>query len=186
MNLSPRDKWMCAIIPALLTGLIYQYAFIHPVGVDIESIQKRLDTQGPLAARQAALKQAEADHAQLLHRVADMKKPGITRLHFNRTAALQQISKLCESGGLTLVSSSPDTAAKLPPSIDQVASLLASPADSLPPQIWRLELQGSYPAMVEFLDGLGATPTLVVPLNLGLQPNAEDTRPLNWTVSVWL
>jgi hypothetical protein len=194
MTLTPRDKWMCAVLPALLTIIVAQRAYIHPVNREIEALRKQIQAQGPLAARQAALKQAEAENSQLAALMKARSTPATpaqnghaaTAHAFNRTLSLEQISKLCEAGNLTLISSSADASPKLPPTLAQAAKVLIKPGDPSSPQVWRLELRGGYIEMMEFLDRLAQAPSLVVPLNIGMQPDADETMPITWTLSVWL
>lgn len=193
MNLSTRDKWMCAVLPALLTTIVMQRGCVRPINRDIEALQAQIQKQGPLSTRKAALKQAEAENVQLQALVNAKKIPSANNAvapaaggAFNRTLALEQISRLCEAGKLTLISSGPDTTAKLPPSIEQAAAVLCKPTDPLLPQVWKLEIRGPYVAMVEFLKSLGNAPVMVVPINLGMQPDANETAPISWTLSVWL
>jgi len=187
MKLSMREKWMAALVPAIITGLIYQRFYQSPAQTDIEGLQKQIQSQGPLTARVAASRDAEAEHGRLERLLAAKRKPETSgRASFNRTAALQQISKLCETGGLTLLSSSPQATAKLPPSIEQVQGILVRPDEPFPPQVWRLELQSSYTGMIDLLDGIARAPLLVIPLNVGMQPDPDETRPLVWTLTVWM
>lgn len=193
MNLTPRDKWMCAVLPALLTGIVCQIAFTRPLARESDALAAQIQKQGPLAVRKAALKQAENEHDQLEDIIAAKRKSlagggaaGGSETGFNRTVTLQQISKLCETGGLTLMSSAPEPGAKLPPSVDAAAKVLVKPAEASAPQVWRLELRGSYTDMLEFLDGLAAVSSLVVPLTVGMQPDADENNPISWTLSIWL
>lgn len=189
MKLSLREKWMAALLPAIVTGLIYQFGWMRTAKTDADGLRKQIQTQGPLAARTAALQHENSEHGRLERLLATRRQPptGPGQLpDFNRTAALQQISKLCEAGGLTLLASSPDNGGKLPPSVEQVAKFLVRPGDPAAPQVWRLDLQSSYAGMVELLDGLSEAPQLIVPLGVTMQPNADETQPLIWSLTVWM
>jgi len=190
LNLTPRDKWMCAVLPALLTGIIFQMALTHPLDRENEGLEKQIKAQGPIAARQSALKQLDAENAQLA-RIAAEKRKGVQggtegKPGFDRTVALQQISRLCEDGGLILVSSAPDPSTKLPATFADTAKILLKPTDSSQPQVWRLEMRGSYGEFLKFLNQLASVPSLVVPLNVGMQPDANEDNPIRWTLTVWL
>jgi hypothetical protein len=187
MNLSSRDKWMCAVLPALLTAIICQTAFTHPLQRENDALAGQIRAPGSLPMRQAELRQLESDHAQIVEAVAQKRKAlSAAGAGFNRTVALQQISKLCEQNHLALVSSAPDASTKLPPPIAEAAKVLVTERDTDAPQIWRLELRGSYGDFLQFLNGLGAVPPLIVPLNLSMQPDPNEDHPISWSLTVWM
>jgi hypothetical protein len=182
---------MCAVLPALLTGIILQAAVTHPLERENENLERQIKAQGPMPARQAMLKQLDAENAQL-EKIANEKRKALKegspagKAGFNRTVALQQISRLCEDGGLLLVSSAPDPSTKLPPAMAEAAKVLLRPGDASQPQVWRLEMRASYGEFLKFLNDLAGVPPMVVPLNLGMQPDPNEDNPISWTLTVWL
>ncbi len=191
MKLTPRDRWICAILPALLTVIICQAAFTHPLARENEALTQQIRTQGPLAMRQAGLRQAESEHTQLAEALAKKRQNLIGgaaggQLGFDRSVALQQVSKLCKDNNLALLSSSPDATVKLPAPMADMAKTLPATSESSAPRVWRLEMRGSYGDFHKFLHDLAAVPPFIIPLTLGMQPDPNEENPTSWTLTVWL
>lgn len=187
MKLSVREQWMLAALPAFLTGVMYFGLSAHPASTELEKLRKQIAKQGPLTTRMAQVRHAQEERADLHRSIADEASSGTTAgTTFDRNRSLQFISQLCQSHGLALVSSAPDSAAKVPPSLQEAASVVA-PASAGSAKIWRIQLRGSYGAMLAMLEALRASESFIVPLSVGMQLTGGDERkPLSWELSLWL
>jgi len=181
----PRDRWLAATLPALLTLLIGWLAFIRPASNENAKILQRVESQGPLEARKALVTRAQADREVLEKSIAAKRGNSASdESVFDRNWAMQQISLLCGVHGLSLEKSAPDPAAQLSPALKD--ALPAFSARGTAPQVWRLEFSGAYPNVVKLLDGLQQAKPLVVPLNLSMQTGKSERRPASWVLTLWL
>lgn len=185
--LTIRDKWLAAALPALVTLLGGWFFFIRPANRELASLRQRVENQGPLSARQLLAAQAQADRADLEKIIAEKRASqsedeGV----FDRNWALQQVSVLCATLGLSLNATAPEPAGKLPPALqDATAAFLRLP-NSTPPQVWRIELSGSYSSVLKLLEGLQKSKPLIVPLNLSMQVDKNERKPATWVLTLWL
>ncbi len=178
-----RDKWLAAALPALVTLLAGWIFFLRPAGRELAALRQRVENQGPL--RQALVISAKAERLNLEKAVAEKRGTSSAETcAFDRNAAMQQISLLCAAHGLSLNGTAPEPAGKLPPALQEAAAALSRGGTA--PQVWRVELNGSYPAVVKLLEGLGKTNPLIVPLNLSMEAGKNERKPAKWVISLWL
>lgn len=188
MKLSVREQWMLAVLPAVLTGVFYFGLSASPAATEREKLRKQIASQGPLSVRLDQVRRAQEERAEISRAIAAQARadamPGTT---FDRNRALQFVSQIAQSRGLTLISSAPDSAAKLPPSLQEAAAAATTPGGAAPTTLWRIELQGPYGSMLEMLEGLRTADTFIVPLSVTMQtPGKDQRKPLSWVLTLWL
>jgi hypothetical protein len=184
-TMTTRDKWLSAALPALLTLLLGWLIGLRPAGREIAQLRQRVHNLGSLESRKALLAAAQATRADLEKTVAEKRSaPAGDRIAFDRNWAMQQVSVLCDTHGLSLEKSNADPAAQLSPVLRDALPALAGSGP--PPQVWRLELSGSYPNVVKLLEGLRKAKPLIVPLNLSMQSGKTERHPTTWVLTLWL
>ena len=180
-----REKWMLALLPAILTLLLGWAIFYSPK--DGEVLRKHVESQGPLSARQARVALAQAEAAALEKTIAQ-KRAALTADPggFDRNHAMQQVSELCAAQGLSLNAAKVDATARLPKALDAASgSMLHNPA-ATEPQVWRFELSGSYAAMQRLLEGLQRAQPMIVPLCISMDTRKNGHHPQKWVLTLWL
>lgn len=183
--MTARDKWLTAAIPALLTLLIGWLVYLRPAGREVSQLRQRVVNQGSLETRKAQVTGAQADLEELQKSIAAKRaEPAAEGSFFDRNWAMQQISLLCEAHGLGLEKASPDQGAPLAPLLRESLPALGSTGTT--PQVWRVELSGSYPAVVKLLAGLEKAKPLIVPLNISMQSGKTERHPSFWVLTLWL
>jgi hypothetical protein len=185
-TLSVRDKWLAAALPAMVTLLLGWLILLRPAQREVVALRQRVINQGPLSARQALVVQAQAQCAELEKAVAEKQAaPPSEGSVFDRNWAMQQISLLCAAHGLSLNTTALETGAKLPSALQETTAALLR-AGGTAPQVWRVEISGSYPSIVKLLAGLQKSQPLIVPLSLSMQAGKTDRQPAAWALSLWL
>jgi hypothetical protein len=185
--LTTRDKWLAAALPALVT-LLGGWIFVtRPATRELASLRQRVENQGPLIARQALVAGAQADRADLEKVIAEKRTESTEHEGvFDRNWALQQVSRLCAAHGLSLNATAPEPGGKLPPALQEASTAYLRVPNAAPPQVWRIELSGSYPGVLKLLEGLQNSKPLIVPLNLSMQADKNERKPATWVLTLWL
>lgn len=184
--MTTRDKWLAAFLPALVLLLVGWFVFLRPANRTLAGLRQRVENQGPLSHRQAQAARAQAERADLEKTLAALRQPAPAESAvFDRNAALQQVSELCAKHGLGLNGTSAEAGGKLPPTLQTAAAGLAK-AGTTPPQVWRIELSGTYPGVQKLVEGLQQTKPLIVPLNLSMTVDKNERRPAHWVLTLWL
>lgn len=184
--LTTRDKWLAAALPAMVILLVGWFVFLRPANRDLALLRQRVENQGPLANRQAQVARAQAERADLETTLATLRKPPENEsAAFDRNAALQQVSQLCATHGLSLNGTSVELGGRLPTPLQTATAGLAK-AGATQPQVWRVELSGTYPGVVKLLEGLQKAQPLIIPLNVTMTVDKNERRPATWVLTLWL
>ena len=185
--LTTRDKWLAAALPTLVTLLVGWIFFLRPAARDLASLRQRVENQGPLVARQALVARAQADRADLEKAITEKRHASPEDASaFDRNWAMQQVSVLCATHGLSLNATGPEPNGKLPPALQEAIPAFVRTPDSTPPQVWRIELSGSYTGVLKLLEGLQKSKPLIVPINLSMQADRNERKPATWVLTLWL
>lgn len=182
-----REKLLLSTLPALGLMLFGWLIFLNPADRAVKVLRRRVEGQGPLSAKQAQIARAKTDHADLQRALESrLNAPSENESVFDRNFAMQQVSQLCAAQRLSLNAATLDAAAQLPPSLREATALLTRNGNTTPPQVWKIELTGSYVGIVNLLHGLEKTKPLIVPLNLSMQTGKNERQPLKWVLTLWL
>jgi hypothetical protein len=186
-SLTARDKWLAACLPAFVTLLFGWLFFLRPSERSLSNLRQRVENQGPLSARQALVVNTQAMRADLEKAIADKRSaPAEEGGVFDRNSAMQQVSLLCAANGLSLNATSHERGGRLPPALQEATAALTRAPNTAPPQIWRIELSGTYPDMVKLLAGLQKSKPLIVPLSVSMQTGKNERKPATWILTLWL
>jgi hypothetical protein len=184
-SLTPRDRWLACSLPALVTFLIAGLFIIRPANRDLANLRKRVQNQGPLSARLELVEAAKVEEVTLRNSIEGLRKAIDEDGHkFDRNWSMQQISRLCAQHGIGLTATSAEPSTRLSASLREAAKSFAR--DPSPPQVWRFELVGTYPAVVALLDDLQKTKPMIVPIGLSMVTNKNERKPATWNLSIWL
>ena len=187
---SVREKWLLASLPAVLTLLIGWALFFRPT--DLVALRKHVESQGPLSAKQALITRAQAESMALQKSITARKAALATETAtFDRNRAMEVVSELCATHGLSLDAAKLETTGKLPTALQDATPALTHNPAATPPQVWRIELSGAYANVVKLLAGLQQSQPLIVPLSLSMdtrkkEKEKERHQPLKWVLTLWL
>ena len=180
-TLSTRDRWLAAALPAVAVFLAGWVFYLRPAAKEVSLLERRVENQGPLQARQDLVSRARAGQAGLENIVARLRdaSPPAGAV-FNRSLALQHISRLCETHRLNL------SETKLEPGDGKLPAALKTAALSLTNNTAAIGLGGSYANVMKLLEGLQQAEALIVPLNLSMQADKNERKPATWALTLWL
>jgi hypothetical protein len=189
MNLSTRDKWLLAILPAILTVMAYFFLQAGPAQRNLAAALAQLDKEraAPTSARALATAGAERDRVEdaLLaarekaHQLSTAQPTGVHLPAEERGQALRTISDAMSAQGLFLVQSERVLTDEAPPLLKRTMEAL----DKLPtvrkvpaPQLWKFEVWGSYPDFATLCERLAKSDEFVVPLSMSMAPIPKDAE----------
>lgn len=184
--LTTRDKWLAAALPALIT-LLGGWIFVaRPAARELATLRLRVENQGALSTRLAMAERAQLERGELEKLLNDSRNavPEADGV-FDRNLAMQQVSVLCTTHGLSLRATSPEPNGKLSPAFQEAAAALLRLPNATEPKVWRIELSGSYPGVLKLLRDLQKSKSIIVPLNLSMEASDDGRNPANWILTLW-
>lgn len=187
-TLSTRDRWLGATLPALVILLIGWIYYLRPAGKEIALLKRQVEGQGSLEDQLDRVALARANQAKLEETVAKLRnvRPPATAV-FNRNLAMQQISKLCLTHTLSLGNTKLEAGdGRLPPVLKTAALALTQHTGATSPEVWRIDLTGSYGNVVKMLEGLKNAEALIIPLSISMKADPRERKSTCWTMTLWL
>ena len=186
---SIREKWLLAVLPALLTVIIGWGLFYHPT--DLENLRKRVESQGPLSAKQGLVTRAQVESLTVKKSITARRDAlAAETTVFDRNRAMEAVSELCAVHGLSLNATKLETSGKLPQALQEAIPAITHSLAATPPQVWRIELSGTYGNVEKLLAGLQQSQPLIVPLSVSMDTRLQDKekrrQPLKWVLTLWL
>lgn len=196
MNLTERDKWLCAILPALLMLAVYGWVIARPVLRENAAMRAELRMQEPPKMRDERLAAARAEGGRLVEELAalrvetaGMESPATAGASpeaaaRNRASVLRMLSDLCGPSGARLVSAQRQESGGAGGG-DGGGGLLERMKWTAA-QPWRLELRGTYGGMARWLEALSELGVQALPTGLDMDPGTEAASPASWTLDMWI
>ncbi|HYG73963.1 MAG TPA: hypothetical protein VEK08_03065 [Planctomycetota bacterium] len=192
MKSNPRDKWLLICLPAIFTAIVYSWGFARKNSVALSEARKQLQAVSDQPDAQAALMRKTQELSRLedqYENYAERKNaaravPGVPHSGANRAAALKVLAAAADKSNLVLLQSSALSEASKLKEVAAISKGIDLPA----PQLWRLELAGSYLNMLKMLTELKKAETFVVPLEVKMEPLKDETDSpgQKWTLTVWI
>lgn len=184
---SDTDRWLAASLPATLILLLGWFVFLNPVFKERSLLKRRVENMGDPAAKRNMAATARQDLADLNAEASRLRaKLDGGRIGFDRSHAMRRISMLCETHGLQIAQTSVEKDGNRLPAALKAVETKFTTADGQPPQVWRLELAGSYPAVTRLLMDLASTVPMLVPLNVTMETDPKERQLPKWSLYVWL
>lgn len=194
MKLNDRDRWLIAVLPAIVTAMYYVWSPGKRVDQEHKSAEAQLQ-----AAQQSKIKPEElsvsfkklSDAEDRLHVQQDLSaklkeaaKPTSALPKVNRTEALQKVAGILEKKQLGLLKRKRIANPEHEDASDSAVRLAAQL--NLPaPEYWQFELSGRYQDMQEALDAMDKCGTFVVPIGIGMEA-FDDGGNQKWTLTLWI
>ncbi len=184
---SDSDRWIAATLPAILVFLSGWFLFLRNDSKERDLLERRIVNMGDLGAKHLLTESAKRDLADLAGEKSRLRENlDAEKLGFDRSLAMSRISALCEANGLQIGQTSIEQGSnRLPVSLKAVESKFTT-SDGQPPQVWRLELAGSYPAVTRLLMDLASSAPMMVPLNFTMEADPKERRYPTWNLYIWL
>lgn len=196
MKFGPRERWLCAALPAVITILIYQAVLVRPWRREIGVLRAELKHQKAAGGHGAGLERACAENGRLTQELRDLRgaaaaKAGVVtnRTGFVaavRTASLREISRLGEQSGVALIYATPAADARLPGDTLAAIRTMQGKAGWDDAEVWQLDLRGTYQAMVRLLEALSVSESMIVPAGISMAPAADEAKPNSWKLTIWI
>ncbi|MFZ4765122.1 MAG: hypothetical protein ACOYMN_09230, partial [Roseimicrobium sp.] len=124
--MTTRDKWLAAVLPALVTLLVGWVFFLRPANRELANLRQRVLNQGSLSAKQELAARVQAERAALAKALAERRAAPPTETGvFDRNAAMQQVSLLCAEYGLSLNATALERGGQLPPALQESTAALS-------------------------------------------------------------
>ena len=194
MKLNERDRWLLAVLPAIVTAMYYIWSPGKRASQEHKAAeaqyQSALQTQlrpEALTANIKKLSDAEDKlnvQQDLAAKLKEAAKPTAVLPNVNRTEALQKVASILDHKQLGLLKrrrianpereDAADSAVKL-------AGQLNLPA----PEYWQFELTGRYSDMQDALEAMDKCGTFVVPIGIGMEA-LDDAGTQKWTLTLWI
>lgn len=186
MKLSQREQWMIAIAAPALAAVFAELLLLQPLRKQADDLTRAAAAQGAPAARVAQLQQTQAGVENLRGEIDALR----TRMEASHgrpdhSAALKEISRLCEASGVSLISSAQENQT-FAPVLQPAVPLLAGRSGGIGPEAWRIDVQGSYPQVHKLLAALAVSKAWIVPLHMGMKMDEEGHAPTVWSLTLWL
>ena len=184
---SDSERWFIATWPAILTFLLGWFIFIAPSARERSDLSKRIRNQGTIGQQREQLAAAESELAAVKHEQETLRREiDERRVEFDRGLAMRRISALCGELDLQITKASEDkSTVRLPVALKK--SITAThPSRNTAPQVWCVELSGSYSSVLGLLQGLASSAPLVVPLNLAMETDPKERLAPTWKLYIWL
>lgn len=199
MTLSPRDKIIAALLPALLTLVGYNWLYGRPASQQMSALDARLASSQASPVDVSFLDEKRRAVEQLnaaLATAEEKKKLAQPRAALpspnrpDRSKSLRTLTRQLADSGLTLVKTSRSEARVSAGPASTDLGWLAEKQSMPAPEYWRVELLGSYAQMLDALKGLAASSDFIVPLTVEMEAanksSAEGESLQKWTLVVWL
>lgn len=186
-SLSPRDRWLATILPALVILLGGWLFFLRPGGKEVALLRQRVVNQGSPTERRQLVNYANEERLALEKQVAEKKELLAKEAgSFDHNAGMQQVSMLCAELGLSLNAATTEAGGLQVPTVLRDAAKMLDKDGRDKPVPWRIELTGGYGSVLQLLDGLAKTKPLIVPLNLSMTASPDNRTPPTWMLTLWL
>ncbi len=203
MTLSARDRWLLALLPAVVTAAIYIYG---PCATERARVTKALSElqaehdkpfdRRKLSALRADLEQDQTALEGAKQRLSVLSAAPEQRIGpaaEDRSETMRALSAILDARGLVLVKSEKlesDVEPALGKKFLDAWKIYAEKTHVPAPQVWRVELRGSYPRVQQACEELARAPQFIVPLSVVMErlpkDNAGNGGGLKWTLTLWL
>ena len=188
---TPREKWVAALLPAIIVFGGYFWTYGRESFQALRSAQAELSRlqqsdSGPkftalLAESQKLQDELEVEQARATQpRLSDATLPEI-----NRTRTLQMLTGILSRHRLHLHGTKKIEASALSKNTATLARDLCAKA-STTPQFWKLEFTGSYAQTLQALRDIGASRQMVVPAAIEMKSVDMEATERLWALTVWL
>ncbi len=200
IRLSNRDRWLLAILPALVVLIGYVFLFERPRANELRDLQVKIEAAQRQAVSVETVRAQHDEQEQLRAKLASLRasvtataqaeKTRLAPRRWNnpaeRPAALAAFSRLLESHSVAAASTTrlADTTGKTGTDAKLKDWLLATGATdrNLQPETWKVELVGNYSRILEVLEAMPGLDRVVVPWQLSMEPADDGTALRHWSL----
>jgi hypothetical protein len=199
MKLTPRDRWILALVPAIALAIGYQYVKANPMRRTLTTLREQASQRpagNPQADFQKALAESEQIEKQLDSERARKKAfankaVGVPQdwCQPDRARTLHELTRLCEESGVILLASSlrggDGNNSGLPAPLHDLAKTLKEKHGMPDPQLWKFEISAPYARVAAMLKRFAASDRFILPVQMDMKIE-NDNSELKWTVLLWI
>lgn len=199
-KMTPRDRWILALLPAIVLVLGYQYMKANPLTISINTLRAQLK-EAPQGGSPAEFQKAVAEADEIEKKLEferERQKSFATRTpgvpadwrQADRARTLQELTRLCEASGVTLLAStlsggSDGGGGSLPAPLNELAKVLKEKHGMPEAQLWKFEISAPYARVAALLKRFSASDRFILPVQLDMKIENDDPE-LKWTVLLWI
>ena len=193
---SRRDQWILAILPAVLTVVIYVWTYGRGLQVNVNRLMQQ--TRAAEAARPSRETIATAQ-ATLQHLRADLAAKAVPTVKAPPTApalqfappatGLQTITQILSRNQILVVSAqTADKSAGVtwPGEASDFPKRIAERRNGAAPVLWSVDMIGSYEQVRQALEDIAAGDLCVIPQAIAMEWLAPEAAARHWTLWIWL
>jgi hypothetical protein len=199
-ELSLREVRIVLLLPALIIVGIYVFAFALPHETHINTTRASAAKERANPVPDAQLRRAGADVTMLTQQIETEKhrtagEPSISlparwTTSSGRLNAVAQIDSVFKAHALYILSTSPQPNTAIstvaPQSLQDFAGAVARDGHAPVPEIWKIELVGSYGDVLNALDELHRSNLFIIPLGLSMAPLDDQSGYRRWSLWLWV
>lgn len=202
---SSRERWLLILLPAGLVVAGYAWGFMADLQDSVNATEKELSAAienavplSEVAAEQIRLNELVEEERELAEEKRELEVE-LSRLAggfgaaagSGRTQAMQDLSRLFELHGMTIVNETPSVGRdQMPKSLANAISRLEAfdtDADSKATvRMWRIQMVGRYTDLQRALTSMAQGGATAIPVSLSMAESQNRSSLRTWTLVVWL
>jgi hypothetical protein len=191
-----REKWILAILPAVLTVVIYVWTYGRELQVSVNRLIQQTraaeaarPSRETIATAQATLQHLRADAATRTLPVVEVP-PTAPALQFAPpTTGLQTITHILSRNHILVVSTqtaNKSAGVSWPGEASDLSKRIAERRNGTAPVLWSVDMIGSYEQIRQALEEIAASDLCVIPQDITMETLAPDAAARHWTLWIWL
>ena len=196
MKLTSRDRWLLAILPALLAAIVYIFAVNRPQGDALRDLGDRLAASRAQAVPAERIQAQRAELRQVRGAVASKRsgiaagRPADPRRYgtpADRPASLAALSGLLETRQVVVAGMAKlaDADAKATGAHGALPARAAAEKETQP-ELWKLDLVCEYSQILDVLRAIPQLAPVIVPMRLSMDAAESDSPLRRWSLVVAL
>jgi hypothetical protein len=200
IRLSNRDRWLLAILPALVVLIGYVFLFERPRANELRDLQVKIEAAQRPAISGETVRVKRDEREQLRATVESLRASTTATAQAEKTrlaprrwsspaerpAALAALSRLLEDNSIAAASTTrlvdPTGKAGTDPKLKDWLLATGVTEKSIQPETWKVELVGDYSRILEVLEALPGLDRVVVPWQLSMEPADDGTVLRRWSL----
>ncbi|MEL7499458.1 MAG: hypothetical protein AAFN77_17775 [Planctomycetota bacterium] len=189
-----REQFLLMLFPAALVLAIYSVVFAVPMRQDHAKLESEFQreestavsaTDAEFSAQQLATEKESL--LKLQNRVTESKLKirelsTQWRSASSRLETLEKITELMRDYNLSIVSQGSDESVAVSGYLTELFEKMNEQSVLDPVEFWPVEVKGAYFDMLEFLADVNLLAKNSIPISITMQPEAEGSRQLTWTI----
>jgi hypothetical protein len=191
-----RDKWILAILPAVLTVVIYVWTYGRGLQVSVNRLMQQTraaeaarPSRETIATAQATLQHLRAEAAAKALPAVKVP-PAVPAVQFAPPATgLQIITQILSRNHILVVAAqtaNKSAGVSWPNEASDLPKRIAERRNGAAPVLWSVDMIGSYEQIRQALEEIAASDMCVIPQDIAMETLAPEASARHWTLWIWL